>query len=100
MEPQYIVAIISGSVFLVLLLVYIILRVLGNKKALKERARLSEIYNDESLAKLDYDFAAYDEESTELLDGQIKREGHTTIDEELDSPQEEVFAKIDSEGIE
>ena len=100
MESQYIVAIISGSVFLIILLVYIILIVVRSKKALKEKARISEIYSDESLAKMEYDFAVYDEESSELLGEQAKREGHTTIDEELDSPQEEVFAKIDSEGIE
>ncbi len=100
MEPQYIVAIISGSIFLILILIYIILKVIKNKRELKEKARLSEIYNDEDLAKMDYDFAVYDEESSELLGEGAKREMHTTIDEELDTPLEEVFAKIESEGME
>ena len=100
MEPQYIVAIVCGSVFLILLFVYIILRVIKNKRELKAKAQLSEVYNDEALAKMEYDFAVYDEESSELLGEQTKREGHTTIDEELDVPPEEVIAKVDSEGME
>ncbi|MDE7453621.1 MAG: hypothetical protein K2N22_04355 [Clostridia bacterium] len=100
MEPQYIVAIIAGSIFLVLILVYIILKIIRDKRALKERARISEVYSDENLAKMDYDFAVYDEELSELLGEGAKREGHTTIDEELDTPLEEVFAKVDSEGME
>lgn len=100
MESKYIVAIISGGIFIILLLIYIILKAVRNKRELKERVRISEIYKDKELPRIDYDFAAYDEESSEIFGEGSKREKHTTIDEELDTPLDEVFAKIDSEGME
>lgn len=99
MEPQYIVAIVSGGIFLILILTYIILRVIRDKKELREKARISQIYNDEALEKMEYDFAMYDEESSEILSEQSRREGYTDVNEEP-VQHEEVFAKVDSEGME
>ena len=79
MEPQYIVAIVSGGIFLILILTYIILRVLRDKKELREKARISQIYNDEALEKMEYDFAMYDEESSEILSEQSRRDRKSVV---------------------
>ncbi len=100
MEAQYIVAIVSGGIFLILILTYIILRVIRDKKELREKARISQIYNDEALEKMEYDFAMYDEESDELLNEQSSHEGQAAVNEEPAVQHEEVFAKVDSEGME
>ena len=55
-QAQYIVAIVSGGIFLILILTYIILRVIRDKKELREKARISQIDNDEAPEKMEYDF--------------------------------------------
>ncbi len=104
MEPKYIVAITAGGIFLILFLVFIILAAHRQKVEKRLQERLDKEYSNENLAKMEYDFANYDDETVKMLSADSeKSETQVTIydvlSEELAQP-EEVFGKIESEGME
>lgn len=105
MDSQYIVAIVAGSVFLILFVSFLIAYAVRCSNARKFRRKLDSVFLDGNLAKMEYDFAVYDEETAKLLANMsVAPVEQVTIDELLSDgkpvPAEEVFAKIDSEGME
>lgn len=104
MDPKYIVAIVAGGVFLVLFIVFIIVSAYRRKIEARLQARIAKEYSDENLAKMEYDFAVYDEETVKLLSGAAEIPVtqvsiYDVLSEDLAQP-EEVFGKIESEGME
>lgn len=100
METEYLVATISLSLFVVLLLIY---AVVSYRIRATEWARQQKIEQSlEHPVKMEYDFVAYDEETEKILAGNIRSEGQLTIEDVLggDSAGTELFAKIDNEGLE
>lgn len=101
METQYIIAIVAGGLFLLSLFIYSILNAKRRKHEYRLRTRLDEAYSDENLVKMEYDFAVYDEETERLLEsGKGGMEKQMTLDDVLPEGKSEVFAKIDTEGME
>lgn len=105
MDPQYIVAIVAGSVFLILLFSFVIVYAVRCSNAKKLRQKLDSVYLDSNLAKMEYDFAVYDEETAKMLENMSAAPvEQVTIDELLGENRlasaEDVFGKIDSEGME
>ncbi len=104
MEPKYIVAIVVGGIFFIMLVTYVIFTVrIGYLEKLR-RSEIEKMYSDKNLVKMDYDFAIYDEETAKLLAENERKSGQLTIDDVLaDSGlavDESVFGTIDSEGLE
>ncbi len=105
MDPKYIVAIILAGLFFVLLFSFLIVYIVRLKKAKEFQAVLDKVYLDSNLAKMEYDFAVYDDETAEFLSKMNSGdEKQVTIDDVLNDGKsanyEDVFAKIDSEGLE
>ena len=105
MNPEYIIAIVTGGVFLILLLSFVIVYGVRRSNHKKFQKQLDEAYLGGNLAKMEYDFAAYDEETEKILERlSAGAEKQVTIDDVLSDNKsalpEDVFAKIDTEGLE
>ncbi|MDE6613436.1 MAG: hypothetical protein K2K28_02660, partial [Clostridia bacterium] len=96
---------VTGGVFLILLFSFFIVYTVRRSNYKKFQKQLDEVYLGGNLAKMEYDFAGYDEETEKILARlNTDTEKQVTIDDVLSdnkaSVPEEVFAKIDSEGLE
>ncbi len=80
MEVRFIVTIIIGGVFAALLMVWLCLYFLNKNKAAKQRKQIKEMYNDPDLAKMEYDFASYDDRVERLISAS-NADGQLTIDD-------------------
>lgn len=105
MEPIYIISIVAGSLFFVLLVAFLCTYISNNKKYRALQNELRQMYVDKNAPKLDYDFAAYDEEVKRKLEGNSVAEGQLTIDDVMQSTgapvsDETVFASVDVENVE
>ena len=67
MPFEYIIAIICGSIFLILFIANLIVYFLNAKKEAAVYEELEKMYSDKNLVKMKYDFAAYDKETEELM---------------------------------
>lgn len=95
MEPKYIVAIVAVGVFFIFFLIFFMLLAYRRNAEAKLQALIQDYYSDKNLILLDYDSAA-DEDAPPVV------EGHRSVDteEEMQLKIEEVFTKVDMEGIE
>ena len=104
MDAQYIVEIVAASFFIVLLFTFVISYAVARSNEKNLRRKLDSVYLSNKLAKMEYDFAVYDQETEKILANiESAPVEQVTIDELLNEkpvPAEEVFAKIDSEGLE
>lgn len=105
MEEKYIVAIVAGGLFLLLFFVFLIVMAHRRNVEKQLQARLDEVYSDKNLVKMEYDFAVYDEETSKMItETRAVSEKQVTIYDVLTdgklTPPEEVFGKIESEGME
>lgn len=69
MQLQYILAIVCGGLFIVLMIANIITYSQSVKKAKIQRQTLEKMYADKNLNEMKYDFAIIDEETEDLLSG-------------------------------
>lgn len=105
METKYVIAIVAASIFLLLLLIFLLSYLLRLKKDKEKQAELDKFYLGPNLTKMEYDFSAYDEETERLLDRfNSNPEKQVTIDDVLKenkpAAQEDSFQKLESEGME
>lgn len=103
MEPKFIATIIIIGTFVLLCLIFMIYALYKRSVYRRRQAELTKWYTDENLAKMEYDFAVYDEETERLLEGEAyAADEQVTIEDVLseDPPSEEVFGKVDGESIE
>lgn len=104
MEPEYIVAISVGGLYLLIFFIYIIVACKKQKREKALNSRLAAAYSDEELVKMEYDFAVYDEETSRMLSGgKPAGERQVTIDDVLSGSEPDdaaVFGKIETEGME
>lgn len=107
MEPIYIVLIVTGGIFALLVLVYFLY---ANEKAKVDRRKQQELdrfFADEKLARMDYSDASCNEEVYKILNRRTGS-GQVTIDEVIGTDksqdnaksEEPVFNKIANEGVE
>ena len=80
MKFPYIVAIIFGVIFVVLFIVFLVVYARKRRHDAARRALIEKTYLSEP-GRMDYDFAAYDEETERLLAGIKNEESQLTIDE-------------------
>lgn len=97
MEAKYIVAIVACAVFIILLLVYAVISYRTRCEDAERRRVLKEMYTDP--AKMEYDFAVYDEETQRRLAHDDASVSQLTIDDIIGEGVD-IFGKIDSDGLE
>lgn len=103
MNAEYIVAIVAGSVFLLLFLIFIIQYVQRRQREKFQKLRLEQMYADKNLVQMKYDFLVYDEETEKIItdrpdSGQMS---FTDIDPEaLPENDSAVFQTVDTDGLE
>lgn len=103
MEVQYIIAIAVGSVSVFLLFLYLIATVRADFREARISESIEKMYEDENLAKMEYDFIDYNLEAARILAMRERREGQMTIDDVLagiNSPNDPVYGKMDNDGPE
>ncbi len=104
MEPIYIVAICAGGVFFAVFLLFVIITSRRSKREEMLQNHLDEVYADKNIAKMEYDFAVYDEETSRMLSQNAEDEQQVTIYDVLKDgatgDADGLFGKIDSEGME
>jgi len=105
MEPKYIMAIVAGGIFFVLFVAFLIVYFHNRRKKAEIRRRIEEMYADENLDKMEYDSAAYDEETKKIITGRaVADDSQLTIEELMTSPlpheEKREFAKKITENIE
>ncbi len=79
---QFIVVIITGSLFALLFFIGLFVMLYQNSKQNELNRRLTEMYNDPDLAKMDYDFSGYDDEISRIVSAS-RADGQLTIDDVL-----------------
>ncbi len=60
MEPLYILFVSAGGVFLFFLFAFLLMNIENWKHNMRTKRDISKAYNDENLAKMEYDLAFYD----------------------------------------
>lgn len=108
MELIYIVSIVVGSIFGLLVLICIALAAIREQKSENRMAAIRKMYAAPDLNKMEYDTAFYDDDIADMLFGNQPVEKQVTIEEVLTekntfnqtAQQESVFSKIDVEGLE
>ena len=104
MEPKYIIAISALALFFVLFIIFIVLLAIRRRREAKLKAWLHEFYSDKNLVKQDYETSGGNDDalSTERIirsaDDELYKEKKES--EEVQLKIEEVFPKIETEGIE
>ncbi|MDE7086628.1 MAG: hypothetical protein K2O67_00360 [Clostridia bacterium] len=82
MEPEIILLVSAGGLFLLFLLVYMIVAINVRKRRKHEQQLLMKTYNEENLHKMEYDVAFYEGEAFRIFQaGNTARQ--MTIDEIL-----------------
>lgn len=107
MEPEYILLICAGGVFLSILLVYSLVALERAKSEKKNRINLHKSYAEENLRKMEYDVAFYDKNSFKFNYNR-ETERQVTIDDVLSENSPDaiktsdaaVFTQIEDEGVE
>lgn len=79
---QFIVTIVTVSLFALIFFVGVLVGLYHNAKQNELNRKITKMYNDPNLAKMDYDFSAYDEEITRIVSAS-RMEGQITIDDVL-----------------
>ena len=104
MEVKYLIAIVSGSLFLLLFLIYIICAARRKKLEANQRQRLEQMYADKNLVKMEYDFVVYDEETEKLVATKLQESGQMSFNDidpsAMPSSDDAVFQTVDTDGIE
>lgn len=100
MDGKYIFAIIVLSVFFLLILISFAFLEYGRNKQSKLQAWINERYADKDLNSIDYDTVMSDEEIPEQRAQTTEAVSDEADDEEIPKNLEEVYGKIEVEGIE
>lgn len=79
---QFIIAIVTGSLYALLFFIGIIVMLYNNSKQNELNRKIAAMYNDPDLAKMDYDFSGYDDEITRIV-SVSRTDGQLTIDDVL-----------------
>lgn len=81
-DVKYIVAIVAGGLYLFLVFIGFCVYVYTKSKQRALFRKIFEMYNDEKLAKLDYDYTTYDDETARIV-SVSRTEGQLTIEDIL-----------------
>lgn len=104
MELIYILSIIAGSLFAIMLIIFLCMYVNDSRKFNAKQNELRQMYADKNTPKLDYDFAVYDEEVQRKLQNSEIEDGQITIDDVMRADNtvtdETVFASVEVEDVE
>lgn len=104
MEAEYIMAIVVGSLFLVLFVVFIIFYVKNKKEEELQRQRLEQMYADKNLVKMEYDYSDYDEETERILAARTERRKQISFNDiypsAIPSAENSASTTVDADGLE
>lgn len=106
MKPEYILLICAGSVFVLLVLIYMIYAIEKSKSERRNKENIIKSYMPENLQKMEYDVAFYDKNVFRYGYGK-DTERQVTIDdilsEETDNmaqlTEDAVFAHVEDKGV-
>lgn len=106
MKPEFILMIIAGSIFVVMLLICCIVEFRRSNMHVREREQVKKSYEGENLKKMEYDVAFYDKKEFKLNFNSVGDE-QVTIDELLSedkeraekSAQRAVFTQLEEDGV-
>lgn len=87
LDVKIIIAISVGGVFLLVFLIFVIMFFVSRNKQQKLQHSIEDMYADKNLAKMEYDFAAYDEETARIMFGTDQDDSQITIDDVLTEAQ-------------
>ena len=87
MEVKYIVAIVAGAIFAAMFIICVAVWLYTKHKQKILRESITKMYNDPALGKMEYDFAAYDEETNRILNASNSG-GQITIDDIIENSAE------------
>ncbi len=99
MELWQIMAIVLSALFFIILLIFIVTYSRGKARREERDEQLSKMYADPNLAKMEYDFAMYDEETERLVDRAMGKGGQASANPDGDQ-QLSFLGAADTEGIE
>lgn len=108
MDTNEILLICAGSLFVLLLIIYIIVAIRKREKNIEEEVMLEAAYADKNLAKMEYDIAFYD---VDMFDNQPQEPVRQQMtfddiqteqqdDESEQAAEEAIFTRVDDEGVE
>ena len=102
---MYILSIVAGSLFVLLLLIFMCMYINDSRKFNAKQNELRQMYADKNTPKMDYDFAVYDEEVQRKLQNGTMEDGQLTIDDVMyddnsGALEETVFASVELEDVE
>ncbi len=105
MELKYIVAIIGSGVFLIIFCAFLIVYFRNKKKNAEVERLIEKMYADKNLDKMEYDSAAYDEETKKIIaERAITADDQLTIEEFILNShlheEKKEFEKIVTESME
>lgn len=96
MPVEYIIAIICGSIFLILFIANVVVYFINAKKQKRVREELEKMYADKNLVKMKYDIFAYDKETEEL----IKNAESSNEIKPVGSAEEDGYNQLVIDGLE
>lgn len=105
MELKYILIIAVCSLFLLLFFIYLFVVTRRRAKEAATMEKIEKMYADKNLAKMDYDCAAYDDETEKIIASQTTANDQLTIDDVLSTEvgsamDKNVFKTVEPEGME
>ena len=104
MEPKYIVAVVAVGLFAILFLIFFMLLVYRRKTEARLQAYIHEVYSDKSLLKSSYESVSVDDKSPLPDTRRVAYDGRPLMQnedsEETQLKMEDVFGKMEIEGIE
>lgn len=108
MEPEYILLITGGGVFVLLLFIYLIYAIEKAKAEHRNRTNMLKSYLPENLQKMEYDVAFYDKNVFQYGGNSREAARQVTIDDLLSDEadnitqmtEEAVFTQVEDKGME
>lgn len=86
MELEYIIAIVAGGIFVILLIVSLIVLLYDKNKEFERFLRIKKMYLERNPNSVEYDLTPYDEETARIISS-ARVEGQLSIDDVLADPR-------------
>ena len=111
METDYIILLCAMSVFIVLLIAYLIVSIKEQTQNQRLKGELQKAYSDENITKMEYDIATYYDDSADkrnvkeaagkpLTDASAPKPADGKAEKHSGAPTEAIFAQVEDDGVE
>ena len=111
METDYIILLCAMSVFIVLLIAYLIVSIKEQTHNLRLKNELQKAYSDENITKMEYDIATYYDDSADsrnakeavvkpVIDASAQKSDEKKAEKRSGAPTEAIFTQVEDDGVE